>query len=59
MVIDFGNDEVVPTIWLQEGKKSKDEYLALFPIFKVKQIDELITAFTKLKEACNKRLGKS
>lgn len=59
ILIDFGNDEVVPTIWLQEGKKSKDEDLALFPIFTVKQIDELIFAFTKLKKVCNKRIGKS
>lgn len=56
IVIDFGNDEVVPTICIAEGENSKSEDVAMFPVFNVKQIDELILAFKMLKKACTKRI---
>jgi hypothetical protein len=55
ILIDFGNDETVPIVWILEGKNSPDEDLAMYPIFDVKQIDELISAFTKLKSSYVKR----
>ncbi len=56
IVIDFGNDEVVPTICITEGENSKSEDIAMFPVFNAKQIDELILAFKMLKKACKKRI---
>lgn len=55
IVIDFGNDEIVPTIWLNEGENSKNRDIAMMPIFNLKQIDELILAFKVLKEVYRKR----
>lgn len=54
-VIDFGNDEVVPTIWVSEGENSKDRDVAMIPVFSLKQIDELILAFRMLKKTYKKR----
>ena len=55
IVIDFGNDEVVPTIWVSEGENSKDRDVAMMPVLSLKQIDELILAFRMLKKTYRKR----
>jgi hypothetical protein len=59
IVIDFGNDEVVPTIWVTEGENSKDRDVAMMPIFDLKQVDELILAFKMLKKSCRGRKYKA
>jgi hypothetical protein len=55
IVIDFGNDEVVPTIWVTEGENSTDRDVAMMPVFSLTQIDELILAFRMLKKTCKSR----
>ncbi len=58
LLIDFGNDEMKPTIWITEGEKSPDRDVALFIINGIKQINELITSFNKLRDAYKKRKSK-